>query len=156
MKRVIVLAIFLTFFTSCYKNHLYVQQEWVDRDFLASTKVGTPDPRQECPPVGQRLLIGWRFPSSWFYRELRIVATVRFWDNKEEVICYPIEKKWGSTAFNFFDQRKILTYRIQIVDQNDEVVEVWEHQFWTELIDIDRSRVSVSSHPKQGSVIETP
>ncbi len=156
MKRVAAWIFFLTVFTSCYKDHLYVQQEWVDRDFLASSKVGTPDPRQECPPVGQRLLVSWRFPSNLFYQELRLIATVRFWDNSEEVICYPVEKMWGSTAFNFFEKRKILTYRIQVLDRNDEVMEVWEHHFWTELIDMDRRRVSVSSQPKQGSVMEMP
>lgn len=58
-------------------------------------------------------------------------------------------------AFNFFEKR-ILTYRIQVVDFEDEIVETWEHHFWTQLIDVDRSKVSVSSQPKQGSVIDTP
>lgn len=132
-----------------------MQQEWVDRNFLASTKVGTPDPRQECPPEGQRLLVAWNFPGSLFYQDLRLLLTVRFWDNSEEIISYPIERRWSNTAFNFFDQ-KILTYRIQVVNRSNEIVETWEHHFWTELIDIDRKRDSVSSQPRHGSVIETP
>ena len=137
-KRVAAWAFFLTTFTGCYKDHLYVQQEWVDREFLASTKVGTPDPRQECPPLGQRLLVSWHFPSNLFYQQLRLILTVRFMDNSEEVICYPIERAWSSAAFNFFEQRKILTYRVLVVDQQDEIVEVWEHHFWTELITLDQ------------------
>lgn len=140
-------------FAGCYKNHLYVQQEWVDRNFLASSHVGTPDPRQECPPQGQRLLVSWKFPRS--FGALQLVMTVRFWDNSEEVLCHPIERAWGYAAF-FFDQERILTYRVQVVDVNGEVVECWEHHFWTELIDIDRSKDSVSSQSRQGSVIETP
>ena len=139
-NRVAIWAIFLTLFASCYKDHLYVQQESVDREFLASTKVGTPDPRQERPPLGQRLLVAWRFPSNLFYQQLRMVLTVRFWDNTEETICYPIERAWSSTAFNFFDQKKILTYRIQVLDHQDDLVEVWEHHFWTELIQLNQNQ----------------
>jgi hypothetical protein len=137
--RLVVFGFLLTVFAGCYKNHLYVQQEWVDRTFLASTKVGTPDPRQECPPEGQRLLVAWKFPAYLFYQELHLLLTVRFWDNSEEVISYPVERHWSNAAFNFYHQ-KILTYRIQVVNRDDEIVETWEHQFWTELIDIDRKR----------------
>lgn len=153
--RIVVLGLIFTLFTGCYKNHLYVQQEWVDRNFLASTKVGTPDPRQACPPEGQRILVAWKFPANLYYQDLQLLLTVRFWDNSEEVITYPIERRWSNTAFNFF-QQKILTYRIQVVNRDNEIVETWEHHFWTELIDIDRNKDSVSSQPRQGSVIEIP
>ncbi|MGB7978044.1 MAG: hypothetical protein WCF19_02660 [Chlamydiales bacterium] len=123
---------------SCYKEHLYVQQEWVDRNFLASSRVGTPDPRQESPPTGQRLLVAWRFPSFLADRRLKLVLTVRFWDNEEEVISRPMQQARGYTAFNFFNER-ILTYRIQVVDQDEEILETWEHQFWTKLIDVDQA-----------------
>ena len=154
-RRIAASSIYLTLFTGCYKDHLYVQQEWVDRNFLASSHVNTPDPRQECPPMGQRLLIAWRFPRNLVDRHLKMIFTVRLWDNEEEVFTHPIEKSRGYAAFNFFDER-ILTYRIQVVDSENEIVEIWEHHFWTKLIDINRSRVSVSSQPMQGSVIDTP
>lgn len=157
VQRLAVFAIILTLFTSCYKDHLYVQQEWVDRNFLASSHVGTPDPRQDDPPEGQRLLIAWRFPPVILDRQLKMILTVRFWDNSEEVLIRPIKETKGYAAYNFFDER-ILTYRIQVVDGENEIVETWEHHFWTKrvLIDDERSKVSVSSQPKQGSVIETP
>lgn len=147
--------LFLTLFTGCYKDHLYVQQEWVDGSFLASSHIGTPDPRQECPPEGQRLLISWKFPGNLIAEQLELVATVRFWDNSEEVICRPIKNTWGYAAL-FFSKCKILTYRIQVINGCGEIVETWEHHFWTELIDIDRKSDSVSSQSRQASVIETP
>lgn len=147
--------IFLTLFSSCYKDHLYVQQEWVDRTFLASSHVGTPDPRQEHPPLGQRLLVAWRFPLNLVDRKLQMILTVRFWDNTEEVFYRSIERSKSYAAFNFYDDR-ILTYRIQVVDAEGELVETWEHHFWTKLIEINRSSLSVSSQPIQGSVIDTP
>jgi len=134
--RIATFALLLTFFTSCYKDHLYVQQEWVDRNFLASSQVGTPDPRQAHPPEGQRLLVAWRFPKNLVDEGLNLVLTVRYWDNSEEVISRPITQSLSNTAFNFFDGQKILTYRIDVVDRQEVVIETWEHQFWTKLIQI--------------------
>lgn len=101
------------------------------------------------------MLVAWRFPKYMIDEQLKLVLTVRFWDNSEEVLTRAMEKSRSYEAFDFFGQR-VLTYRIQVMDVENCVVETWEHHFWTKLIDIDRSRVSVSSHPKQGSVIDTP
>ena len=122
-------------FSSCYRNHLYVQQEWVDRNFLASSHVNTPDPRQSEPPEGQRLLIAWDFPRSIFLKDLSFAVTVRFWDDTQQEIVDPIQRKRGYQAF-YFPKKKILTYRVQVVSKEKEVIETWKHQFWTERIDI--------------------
>jgi len=127
--------------TGCYKGHLYVQQEWVDANFLASSKVGTPDPRKEHPPEGQRLIIAWDMPKSMFQQGLTAIATVRFWDQSEQVRTFPLERKRDVKAFFFLNQgftqdRKILTYLVQIISETGDIVEVWEHPFWTELIDL--------------------
>ena len=122
-------------FCSCYRHHLYVQQEWVDRNFLASTHVNTPDPRQLDPPDGQRLLIAWDFPRSIFLKELSFVVSVRFWDDTQQEIMDPIERKRGYRAFDF-PKKKILTYRIQVISKEKEVIETWKHHFWTEQIEV--------------------
>jgi len=163
--------------SGCYKGHLYVQQEWVDKSSLASSWVKTPDYRADRPAEGQRLLMSWDFPKSTFDKKLTLIARVRLWDNTEEVLAYPIKRKRGSTDYFFPNggegkSRKILTYLVQVVAENGEVVEAWKHQFWTELIEIDREgssfleeesrsdaeeiNSSVSFQPKQASVIETP
>ncbi|MES2273026.1 MAG: hypothetical protein V4487_02405 [Chlamydiota bacterium] len=159
-------ALCIALLTGCYKNHLYVQQEWIDRKFLASSHVNTPDPRQEHPRLGQRLLVSWDFPRSLFQEQLSLQITVRLWDNTQELICHPIERKRDVAAFFFSNpgeemDSRILTYRVQVVSKDGNVLETWNHHFWTEWIDIDRSaaierRISVSDQPKQGSVMETP
>ena len=68
---------FLACAAGCYKNHLYVQQQKIDQSFLASSHVGTPDPRQKSPPLGQKLLIAWSFPWSLFSQDLTAITTVR-------------------------------------------------------------------------------
>ncbi len=141
-----------------------MQQEWVDRNFLASSHVGTPDPRQAHPPQGQRILTRWDFPRSLFEKQLTLVLTVRFWDNTQEVLSRPLDRRRDFIAFYFpaaEKERRILTYRLQVLSAEGEVIETWKHQFWTELIDIDLSNAqrridSVSFQPKHASVIETP
>lgn len=152
----------------CYKNHLYVQQEWVDANFLASSKVQTPDPRQANPPHGQRLIIAWDFPQSLFQENLHLVATVRFWNNSQESIRRPLERKRDVVAFYFAEKTpdwKILTYRVQIFAADGHLVEEWDHHFWTELINVGRednisspqsNSDSVSSQPMQASVMDNP
>lgn len=128
--------------TGCYKNHLYVQQEWVDRSFLASSHLNTPDPRQKEPPFfeggGQRLLIGWDFPKSLFEQQLTLEVTVRFWDQSEQLFLLPLTYKRGAEALPFFKKGgpKILTYRVRVLNKEKEVLETWEHQFWTEKIEV--------------------
>ncbi len=153
-----IFCIFLLL-TGCYKDYLYVQQEWIDPQFLASSKIGTPDPRQEKPFFGQRLIIAWDFPKSFFSRDLHLLTTVRFWDNKEEVFQTPILRKRDITAFFFpnpdkTQDRHILTYQVQVFAKDGTLMAKWEHHFWTKLIDVGSSleeEESVSSADKINS-----
>ncbi|MCC6127831.1 MAG: hypothetical protein IT584_01340 [Chlamydiae bacterium] len=149
--------------SGCYKNHLYVQQEWVDANFLASHYVGSPDPRALDPPEGQRLLIAWKFPKHLFGEPLTFLVTVRLWDNSEQIFVQPIEKKNGTAAYYFPDKNcdedhRILTYKIEVFNARGDLVEEWKHHFWRELIELNAEQIksSVSVHPKQGSVTDTP
>jgi hypothetical protein len=68
------------------------------------------------------------------------------WNNEEEFIRYPIERQLGYGAFYFprkGGEGKILRYKVEVVNCEGEIVEKWEHHFWTELIDIDRRSISV-------------
>jgi hypothetical protein len=130
-----------------------VQRQSVDCSYLASSKVDTPDPRRENPPIGENLLLSWSFPKSLFDESLKLKLDIRLWSNKEEVIYLPIDRKRDYASIFFPNSDPILTYRIQAIAANGGIVETWEHQFWTPLI---QTKSSVSSHPKHGSVMETP
>lgn len=152
--RVAVCSLFCL--AGCYKNHLFIHQEKFDAYSLASARVESPDPRSDDPAIGQKLLIAWDFPKSLFDRGLTLNATIRLWDNQEQLIQIPIERKRDTTSYFFPSCNKILTYRVQIVAQDGQLVDTWAHHFWTPLIQIEETNASVSSHPKQSSVIETP
>lgn len=131
----------LMLFSGCYKNHLYVQQEWVDANFLASQYVGSPDPRALDPPQGQRLLLSWKFPQALFCEQLTFLITVRLWDNSEQIFVRQVEQRWGSAAYYFPDKdrdidHRILTYKIEVFNARGELVEEWKHHFWRELIEL--------------------
>ena len=164
-KRILLLPLIFQFLAGCYKNHLYVQQEWIDDRYLASCHVNTPDPRKAHPPNGQKLLVKWDFPKSLFDRQLALLVTVRLWDNSEHVFHQPIERKRDYLSLYFPTEDKnlrILTYKVEVFTQEKELLEVWKHHFWTELIDVTspssarKRSSSLSSQPKQESVIETP
>lgn len=167
-KKVLFSLLFLKvlLLSGCYKNHLYVQQEWIDGKHLASTHIDTPDPRRAHPPNGQKLLVKWDFPKSQFDRQLSLLITVRLWDNSEQCFVRPVERKRDFVDLYFPTEDKnlrILTYKVEVVTKEKEVLEVWKHHFWTELIDVKDNRSSarktsssVSSQPRQASVIDTP
>jgi hypothetical protein len=128
--------------SGCSKNHLYVQQEWIDAQFLASSHVHTPDPRHEKPPTGQRLIISWRFPARYCTNPMSLKVTVRFWDNQEKRLIRPIRQPKGWDTFFFpsdlgGETSKILTYKVEVVDEKGAVIDTWYHHFWTEVIDVD-------------------
>jgi hypothetical protein len=168
VKKILFLPLLLKLLllTSCYKNHLYVQQEWIDEKYLASTHVNTPDPRKIDPPNGQKLLVKWDFPRSQFEQQLTMLITVRLWNNSEQIFSRSVERKRDYIDLFFPTEDKnlrILTYKVEVFTKDKELLEVWKHHFWTELIDVKDNRSSarqrssaVSSQPKQGSVIETP
>ncbi len=112
-----------------------MQQEWFDRESLASTKVGTPDPRQKDPPDGQKLLVAWDFPKSQFEEGLTVRAKIRFWDESEEVVEWEVERRRDGRALDF-EKKKILTYQVEVVGKEGGILEVWEHQFWTKWIEV--------------------
>lgn len=126
--------ILLIFFSSCQKTYLTVQEHWVDIRYLASTYVHTLDPMQEDPPEGKKILIGWDVPLSVYQRDLSLVLTARLWDQTEHSYQYEIDEKRGYTTMYFSSKdpnKKLLTYKIDVKDKQGEVLENWEHQFWT-------------------------
>lgn len=137
------LFLFLFLLTSCYKNHLYVQIENVDKNQLASSYIKSPDYRQKRNFYGQRVIIGWYFPKELFKKGLFVYLTVRFWDNKEVIKVFKVKKMHGIGSFYFPNKdrskkNKILTYKVEVFTKEKELVDVWKHQFWTELIDVDK------------------
>lgn len=143
MKKNFILLVILILLSSCYKNYLFVQHEKMDSTYLSSVHVGTPDPRQNHPPDGQRISISYDFPLSVYRENLTIITTVRFWDSKQDVFVHKVSRKRGYIYYKFQDEtenksKKILTYKIDVVNEDGQLIDQWKHQFWKELIKINK------------------
>jgi hypothetical protein len=132
---------FVVMLTGCRQYYLSVSQQWLDAQYLASTHVATPDPRQLSPPVGQMLVINWRLPEAIFASKPRVVLDLILWDYTTREVSFPIEQRMDFTTYRLVDQDYeksggILTYKARIVTGEGELFREWKHQLWTPLITI--------------------
>jgi hypothetical protein len=142
MKHYIKLAAsLLLLLCSCQTEHISVQTHYLSRSNLASFYIGTPDPQLHFPLVGQRLLMEWSLPKTYLdYLNLRFHIVVRFGDRSELVEWLPVQVRKGYYYYDlrdqaFIDKMGIKTYKVDLF-ADDQLIETWEHQLWTELIQI--------------------
>ena len=141
MKK-ILLGLFLSFVvSSCCKKYLTVQTDYLTNKDLASYYVGTPDPRQNCPTVGQRLIVSWVVPKNYLcYTNLRLEVTMRFRNREEHKEIFPISKTRGTYVYtllndDYFSSRGILTYKVDLIG-GETIFEEWRHRIWIDLIQV--------------------
>src|SRR5579872_6567025 len=79
----------------CRKYEITVVQQRIDSNYLASTHVDTPDPRQACPPCGQMVTFGWRLPRCIVAQHPCLIVHLLFWDYTEKVLTFPIDRPRG-------------------------------------------------------------
>lgn len=134
--------LFLLVFTACEKQSLAIKREWVGRNSLASTYVGSPDPRQKDPPRGQKLFMRWNVPSKMLEEEPTLILSILFRDLSEEKIYYPLDKKKGYAIYELLGEKYrktkgFLSYKAEIVSQEGKVLKQWQHLLWAQLITVD-------------------
>lgn len=154
----------------CEKYELSVHQQKIDVDYLASVHVGSPDPRQAHPPMGQVLMVQWWVPRELLEEHPKILLHVIFWDYTEKTIEFTVDRRIGYETYfiineDFETTKGALTYKAELVTESGEIYREWKHQLWVKLIRLDEeetteesieeSNASVESQSKQGSVIET-
>ncbi len=146
LKKIFLFAALLPL-VSCGRSHIHVRREWVDGSYLASTHVGTPDPRQSRPPFGQQLVIYYWVPSNILSRNPQLVLNVIYWNFTQSTITFPIRHAVGWHTYSllddeFHEKHGLLTYRIQIITEDQEVFKDWKHQLWVNLIELDEKKPS--------------
>ncbi len=137
MKWVGVL-IFLA--SCCGHGPLNVRHQYLDARYLASSHVGTPDPRR-CDFYGQQIIIQWSVPKEYRKcRDLSLLLTVRYGAAEVKEIVYKLRGRGGTCRYrlmneSFCDKRGVVTYKIEM-RAGDTVIYDWHHQVWAELIDV--------------------
>ncbi len=139
MKITLIVLLLLISLTGCSTNRLVVQTQYFSHENLASFYVGTPDPLQNDPPVGQSLLIFWRLGSDYSDdKEITIKYTIRFRNKNEVQDSFKITRPRGYYTYSsynddYFKNGGILTYKVDLLIDG-VVVEEWRQHLWKELI----------------------
>jgi hypothetical protein len=139
----LLLPILMFFLPGCRQYYLSVCQEWIDVRYLASSHVSTPDPRQEHPPVGQKLILDWRVPKEIFNEKPEVVLDLILWDYTTRQVRIPIKRRMDFTTYWLLDEEYektggILTYKATIETETGKIFREWKHQLWVNLITINQ------------------
>jgi hypothetical protein len=146
LKKVLVATALLSL-ASCSRSILSVRQQWVDSRYLASTHVGTPDPRQEHPPFGQQLVIYWWVPNHVLEKNPELDLSVIFWNFTQKKITFPIHSNSGYKVYSLLDEEfqdtgGLLTYKAEINTPGEtQPFGEWKHQLWVNLIELDEKPI---------------
>ncbi len=126
-------------FSSCNRDILSVHTEYITIESLSSYYVGTPDPKLNNPPFGQKLVVEWELPKDYVCSADTVLClTIRYRDRAQENLSFGLKKRSGRYVFclngdNYCQHGGILTYKVQLFD-GDCLLEEWKHQLWAELI----------------------
>ncbi len=126
------------FLAGCQKYYVSVVREKIDRDSLASTFVGTPDPLQENPPLGQKLYISWRLPANTNLETAYLRLSVILHNYETRVITFPVNRPRDLVVYSlmneaYFETGGLLSYKAEIND-GEKILANWVHSMWTEPI----------------------
>jgi hypothetical protein len=133
------LLLLLLLSSCCHK--LSVRTAYLTEDSLASSHVGTPDPRRGCPLIGQQLIVSWCIPNGlWHGQELILNTTIRFRNREEWKKNVTCDRPIGTFIYEiqdeeFLEKKGILTYKIFLLEDG-EVTEQWIHPLWQEQINL--------------------
>lgn len=118
--------------------------EFLSRKNLASFYVGTPDPQESYPSVGQRLRVKWALPKYYFKNDPNIIIRIgiRFYNKdeilKELIITHPIGVyEYVILNEEYFCKNGILAFYVDMLMQG-EVICTWKHQLWVEKINFTK------------------
>ena len=141
--RIYIVALSLFLLSGCRQYYLSLCQEWVDVRYLASSHVGTPDPRQAHPPIGQKLIINWRVPDEIFKKKPEVILHLILWDYTTRTIQIPITRKMDYSTYKLFNEEYeksggILTYKAEIVTEDGQIFREWKHQLFVNLITVNQ------------------
>ncbi len=140
MTRYFIILCFLCqLLTGCDKYYLSLRQVPVNAGYLASTQVGTPDPRQAHPPHGQKIVLQWAVPPELLEKKPQIVFHVLYKNHTEKTFVYPIESRLGYEVYTLIDEEfdqtgGLLTYSADIMTADQKIYRQWQHQLWVKLI----------------------
>ncbi len=138
-----LLFLLVSLLTGCETYYLDLGSIDVDRKYLASSHIGSPDPRQEHPPDGKRISISWKIPRDLWRQDPKIILTILFvnFEKRELELSVPTRTGHHSYFLSAVDLKEhggLLSYRADLLLPSGEIYRSWQQQLWVEPILLDR------------------
>lgn len=143
IKFILTIAALLCCQGCTSEKRLVVNNLYITPALLASYYVGTPDPRLECPTIGQRLNIRWNVKDIYHcYHEMYVELHVLYHNNQKASFIISICRPYGHSHYYLLNDeylctRGIQSYKVEMYGDG-ELIETWQHQLWTNLIDFSQ------------------
>lgn len=148
--QLIFLFLICVFCSGCQKNFVTVVQEKIHRNLLASSFVDSPDPMQHNPPHGKKLYISWNIHGDYNFEECRLRISMIFRNRETRTVELAIPRKRGTIVYSLLDQeyyetRGLLTYKVEVLTKNEEILALWTHQMWVNIVQLRESDADVKA-----------
>jgi hypothetical protein len=136
------------FLTSCSRYYLSVDKQIRNRDFLASTYVGSPDPTPTECITGEQIVVAWHMPRS-YVNKATCELELTYWDYTQDMIEFTIKERLGQYCLenlgqNFEKNKGVISYKAVIKDPEGKITQVWEHQLYTKIIHVSEDEIEIN------------
>ena len=91
----------------------------------------------------------------------QIIFTVIYKNHTEKKFVYPIQRTIGFEVYSLLDKDYdetggVLTYRAEIVGEDNTILREWKHQLWVNLITLDETPEPPKEAPSETPTEPTP
>lgn len=138
----ILLSVLVAFLlNSCAYQSIHVRTEYLDRNYLASEQINTPDPLKACF-LGQKAIVTWHLPNQYFRADnLTMVFQVRYGNFEVETLRIPVCYAHGTWVYEIINEeycskKGMSAYKVQIFDGETQIA-CWQHHVWADVIEIN-------------------
>ncbi|MBP9841432.1 MAG: hypothetical protein KBC64_03285 [Simkaniaceae bacterium] len=116
-----------------------MHKENLNLESLASTFVGSPDPRRDPPPQGEKLFIEWNIPRDTLEKKVLLFVHLLYKDYTQEVKTFPLEYRHGAVNMTlegqeYLEKKGFLSYKAELIDLDDQLLYECQHQLWVPLL----------------------
>jgi hypothetical protein len=126
-------------FFGCSTGYIDVERIKTDKRTFASKFAGSPDSRRLNPPKGEKLYINWSIPLEFSSDRYRMKVDIVYRNLSREAYVFPIKRRAGGKIIELlgdeFKQKEgFLSYKMEIINLDGEVLSDYTHRMWVDLI----------------------
>lgn len=102
------------------------------------------------PPRGKKLYISWNMNRECNLEECRLRISMIFRNRDVKTVEIAIPRKRGTIVYSLLDQeyyetRGLLTYKVEMLTKKEEILALWTHQMWVNIVQLRDSGIDVKA-----------